>query len=86
MNKIYCLSLLFLLITACSQKDPLDGPIPECVELLSQEKKAYVDQATERCDQARTMDEKLKSVGCTIREKLSACQRERAFRGRSVFD
>lgn len=86
MNKIYCVAVLFLLVTACSPKDPLDGPIPECVELLSQEKKSYLDQATERCDQARTMDEKLKSVGCTIREKSNACQRQKSFRGRSVFD
>lgn len=84
--KTVAITLLILLITACSPKDPLDGPIPECKELLSQEKKGYVDLATERCEQAKTVDAKLKSVGCGIREKLNGCQRQKTFSGRSAFD
>jgi hypothetical protein len=33
--KPMAITLLILLITACSPKDPLDAPIPECKELES---------------------------------------------------
>jgi hypothetical protein len=85
--KPMAITLLILLITACSPKDPLDGPIPECKELLSQEKKGYVDLATERCDQARTMQEKMSSVGCVIKDKWQQCDSRRILRGsKSAFD
>jgi hypothetical protein len=81
------ITLLLLLITACSPKDPLDGPIPDCKELLSQEKKVYVSLASERCDQARTMQEKMNSVGCVIKDKLQQCDSRRILRGsKSAFD
>ncbi len=61
-------------LTGCIP-DPLDGPIPECKELLSPTRKDYVALANQRCDQARTMDEKFKSVGCGVRDKWLLCTR-----------
>ncbi len=78
---------LLLSLSACSPKDPLDGPIPDCKELLSQEKKGYVDLATERCDQARSMQEKMNSIGCGIKDKWQQCDTRRMLRSsKSAFD
>jgi hypothetical protein len=43
---------------------------------------AYVELAKQRCDQARTMEEKMKSVGCVIKDKSNHCKRLSALRGR----
>lgn len=68
-------ALLTLIACSPQSSDPLDGPIPECKELLSPARKAYVALATQRCDQARTMNEKFNSVGCGVREKWLRCSR-----------
>ena len=67
------LVLLMVLTTGCFAKDPLSGPIPKCDELLSKQRKPYVEMAYKRCDEARTMMEKLNSVGCGIKDKHLQC-------------
>ena len=85
--KPMAITLLILLITACSPKDPLDGPIPECQELLSPERKAYVELGAHQCDQARTMQEKMNSVGCGIKDKWQHCKTmSRLSSSKSAFD
>jgi len=87
--KFFSVVFFLLLVSACSPKpsDPLDGPIPECKELLSPERKDYVDLATQRCDQARTINEKMNSVGCGVREAWLRCDRSRRLgSSRSAFD
>ncbi len=87
MNRIFCTTFLVLLITACSPNDPLDGPVPECKELLSPERKDYVELGSQQCDQARTMQEKMNSVGCVIKDKWQQCDTRRMLRSsKSAFD
>ncbi len=84
--KVIVVALFVLFMSACS-KDPLDGAIPECPELLSKERQAYVDEGRKRCEQARTIEEKMKSVGCGIREKFNRCETSRMLSGnKSAFD
>jgi hypothetical protein len=72
MKTITCV-LILLLVAACSQKDDLDGPIPKCKELLSKEGKPYVELAKQRCDAARTFNEKMNNVGCQVLNEWSGC-------------
>jgi hypothetical protein len=60
-------------VSGCG-KDILDGPIPECQLLISDSKIEYVKTAIERCDQARTFEEKMKSVGCAIKDRHHLCK------------
>ena len=84
--KIVAIALFILLVSGCS-KDALDGPIPDCPEILSQERQAYVEEGKKRCDQARTIEERMKSVGCVVREKFMRCERlKNLSSGKSSFD
>jgi hypothetical protein len=40
--KTVAIALFILLVSGCS-KDALDGPIPDCPEILSQDRQAYVE-------------------------------------------
>ena len=84
--KTVAIALFILLVSGCS-KDILDGPIPDCPELLSPGRKAYVDEGMKRCEQARTMEERMKSVGCVVHDNFFRCERiKNLSSGKSSFD
>lgn len=84
--KVYVVASFVLVMSACS-KDSLDGPIPECPDILSEQRQAYVQEGKKLCEQARTFEEKMKSVGCVIQDKAQRCARiKNLSSGKSAFD
>lgn len=77
---IFSAAVLVLSVTGCqrdsatSTPNVLAGPIPECKELLSAEREAYRATAKESCSSAKTLDERMKNVGCEIVQRASRCE------------
>lgn len=70
-------AVLWLSIAGCgiaAEPDALAGPIPECKELLSVKRKAYIAAAEKSCSNTRTFEERMKNVGCEINRRVGQCE------------
>jgi hypothetical protein len=67
-------------LTGC-EKNILDGPIPECKLLISESYKNYVAAGIQSCEKTRTLDEKIKNVGCEIKDRHHTCRMLRMLSG-----
>jgi hypothetical protein len=68
---------LLLSINAQSE-DVLKASVPQCNEILSQERAAYVRAAEDECAKARTYQEMTSNAGCLIRDRFRQCRSIRA--------
>lgn len=51
----------------------LDGPVPQCPELTSPARRSYRIAAFQVCQQATTIDARMKNPGCLAKQKMSQC-------------
>lgn len=51
----------------------LDGPVPQCPELTSPARRDYRIAAFRVCEQATTLDGRMKNSGCLAKQKMSQC-------------
>lgn len=51
----------------------LAGPVPQCPELTSPARRDYRIAAFRVCEQATTLDARMKNPGCLAKQKMSQC-------------
>jgi hypothetical protein len=71
---VQIVSIVALLGLAGCKKNILEGPIPECKMLTSEAYKEYVAAAKQSCEKTRTLDEKMKNIGCEIKDRHHKCR------------
>lgn len=59
---------------AKTDADLLAGPLPSCAEYITPARQPYRVAAKRDCAAARTFDERMKSVGCMVDQRLGSCK------------
>lgn len=59
--------------TAANVSGLLAGPVPQCPELTSPARRDYRIAAFRVCEQATSLDARLKNPGCLAKQKMSQC-------------
>lgn len=62
----------------------LTGPVPRCPELTSEARRAYRIAALQVCEQATTLDARLKNPGCLVKQQMVKCMGNEESRHYSV--
>jgi hypothetical protein len=78
MKKNCFLAAALLLSINAQSEDVLKGPVPQCNEILSSERAAYVRAAEVECAKARTYQQITSNAGCLIRDRFRQCRSIRA--------
>lgn len=58
---------------AAADESLLAGPVPQCPELTSPARRDYRIAAFRVCQQATTIDARMKNPGCLAKQKMSQC-------------
>lgn len=59
--------------TATADGISLSGPIPQCKDLVTADRRGYRIAGVKECASANTMDARMTNVGCAIKEAMSKC-------------
>lgn len=59
--------------TATAGGISLSGPIPQCKDLVTAERRGYRIAGVKECTSANTMEARMTNVGCAIKEAMSKC-------------